>query len=153
MCSPMRRAIFNRLVGRFSLNVDANIYAFNSIFENCVSSDHLYDQLCMMTEVTQLQENRSSRFLRARLIGFSEGNERLTNRLGAEQQRLTDALEKLFVKAQDIGWMNRAFDPKAAALFVQAYTLGRVIDDISICHVNQDSWNDLIKRVIKLVLC
>lgn len=141
------------LVRRFSRRVDAGIDAFNAMFDSCATPDDLYAQLCIMTEETQSQENRQHRFVRARMIGFAEGNDRLTQRLGTEQQRMTDAIARIFAKAQEKGWMNMAFDPTTAALFVQAYTLGRVIDDISLDHVDQASWNDLIKRVIKLVFC
>lgn len=141
------------LVRKFSTQVDTNIEALSQIVMMSHSADEMYQGLCDITEVTQAPENKRSRFVRARLIGFAEGNDRLIQRLGAEQKRLTDALTKLFSTAQDRGWMNSSFEPKTAALFVQAYTLGHVIDDISIDHVDQDSWNDLIKRVIKQVFC
>lgn len=141
------------LVRRFSARVDENIATLDVMVENCSSPEYLYDQLCVMTDTTQSSGNSRHRFLRARLIGFAEGNERLTQRLGAEQQRLTEALTNLFAQAQNRGWLNRDFSPKAAALFVQAYTLGRVIDDISLEPVDQDEWNAFINRVIKLVLC
>lgn len=141
------------LVRKFSAQVDANIEALSHMMAMNQSADEMYHSLCDITEVTQSPENRRSRFVRARLIGFAEDNDRLLQRLGAEQKRLTDALTGLFATAQERGWMNNAFEPKTAALFVQAYTLGHVIDDISIDHVDQDSWNELIKRVIKQVFC
>lgn len=141
------------LVRKFSARVDANIEALSHMMAMSRSADEMYNALCDITEVTQSPENKRSRFIRARLIGFAEDNARLLERLGAEQKRLTDALTELFSTAQTRGWMNTSFEPKTAALFVQAYTLGHVIDDISIDHIDQDSWNDLIKRVIKQVFC
>lgn len=141
------------LVRKFSTQADANIELLSNMIDMSDSADQMYDRLCAITESTQALENKRSRFVRTRLIGFAEDNDRLLQRLGAEQKRLTDALTELFATAQERGWMNKAFEPKTAALFIQAYTLGRVIDDISIDHVDQDSWNDLIKRVIKLVFC
>lgn len=141
------------LVRKFSTQVDANIESLSNLMSASQSADQMYDGLCAVTDITQAPENKRSRFVRARLIGFAEENDRLLERLGAEQKRLTDALTELFAAAQERGWMNKAFNPNTAALFIQAYTLGRVIDDISIDHIDQDSWNDLIKRVIKLVFC
>jgi AcrR family transcriptional regulator len=141
------------LVRKFSTQVDANIEALSNMMAMSHSANEMYDGLCTITDMTQAPENKRSRFVRARLIGFAEDNDRLLQRLGVEQKRLTDALSELFATAQERGWMNKAFEPRTAALFVQAYTLGHVIDDISIDHIDQDSWNDLIKRVIKQVFC
>jgi AcrR family transcriptional regulator len=141
------------LVRKFSAQVDANIEALSNMMAMSKSAAEMYDALCVITDITQAPENKRSRFVRARLIGFAEDNDRLLQRLGAEQKRLTDALTGLFTTAQERGWMNKSFEPKTAALFVQAYTLGHVIDDISIDHIDQDSWNELIKRVIKQVFC
>lgn len=141
------------LVRKFSAQVDANIEILSHMMAVSSSADEMYHALCDITEATQAPENKRSRFVRARLIGFAEDNDRLLQRMGAEQKRMTDALTGLFTTAQTRGWMNTSFEPKTAALFVQAYTLGHVIDDISIDHIDQDSWNDLIKRVVKQVFC
>lgn len=141
------------LVRKFSMQVDNNIEVLSNMMAVSSSANEMYNALCDITEVTQAPKNKRSRFVRARLIGFAEDNDRLLARLGAEQKRLTDALTELFSTAQTRGWMNTSFEPKTAALFVQAYTLGHVIDDISIDHIDQDSWNELIKRVIKQVFC
>jgi hypothetical protein len=36
----------------------------------------------------------------------------------------------------------------ATAVFIQAYTLGRVVDDISTEKVDPQKWNDLIGKII-----
>lgn len=139
------------LVHKFAEKVDANIDVFTQMLNRCATADELLDLQCRISEVIQSPDQRGHRFFRARMIGFSEGNPRLTERLGIEQQRMTDALTSVFKTAQERGWMNKMFDPRAAALFVQAYTLGRVIDEVSVDQVDAKSWNDLINRVIKQV--
>lgn len=139
------------LVRMFGERVDENIEACSAVMNICRSPDQLYELLCNMTDVTQSSKNRRHRFARARLIGFAEGNDRLVERLGVEQKRLTDGLATLFANAQEQGWITKTVDPHTAALFVQAYTFGRVIDDISVDHVDQKDWNDLLRRAIKMV--
>jgi AcrR family transcriptional regulator len=139
------------LVHKFAGLVDANIDALTQMVNESASADEMFDWQCRISTVTQSPDRRGNRFFRARMIGFAEGNPRLTERLGIEQKRMTDTLASLFTTAQERGWMNKMFDPQAAALFVQAYTLGRVIDDISVDQVDPDNWNDLINRVIKQV--
>ena len=141
------------LVHRFAARVDANIAALSRAKAECRSAEQMYDQLCSLTDFTQAPENKRLRFVQARLIGFAEDNDRLIQRLGVEQKRLTDAIADLFGNAQEKGWLNNTFNPHTAALFVQAYTLGRVIDDVSLVHVDPDEWNAFIKRVVKMVFC
>jgi hypothetical protein len=38
------------------------------------------------------------------------------------------------------------------AVFIQAYTLGRVVDDISSHKVDQQAWVDLVQKVVVSVM-
>ena len=40
----------------------------------------------------------------------------------------------------------------AGAVFIQAYTLGRVVDDISAEKVDPEKWKDLIHEVIDALI-
>jgi hypothetical protein len=71
--------------------------------------------------------------------------------LGAEQARLTDALTDLIREAQEKGLYRNDFDPRACAVLIQAYTLGKVVDDVVDTPVDPQAWNDLISQVIALV--
>jgi hypothetical protein len=78
-------------------------------------------------------------------------NDRFRRILGIQEQRVTDALADLFREAQARGWMNTDFDPQAAAVLIQAYTLGRIVDDISPNQMDQEKWVDLITTLIERV--
>jgi len=73
-------------------------------------------------------------------------------RLAVEQQRLTDALADLIREAQAKGWGSTDFDPHVIAVFVQAYTLGRVLDEISESPIDNDQWVALIDHVVSASL-
>lgn len=51
-------------------------------------------------------------------------------------------------RAQDKGWVKADLNPRAIAIFLQAYSLGRAVDDIAETHVSQDDWIMLINTVI-----
>ena len=87
------------------------------------------------------------RFERARALGMAGWNPRFRRVLGEEQRRLTEALTDLFREAQHKGWMNAQFDPHAAAVLIQAYTLGQVVNDIDDEPMSRDAWNALIHRL------
>ena len=54
----------------------------------------------------------------------------------------------LFIEAQNKGWMSENVDARAAAVFVQAYTVGRVVDDIAPDKVDPEAWINLIMDVV-----
>jgi len=67
------------------------------------------------------------------------------------QQELTDALTDLIREAQERGFYKKNLDPKAIAVFIQAYTLGKVIDDVSAAPVDPELYAELINTIIENV--
>ncbi len=65
--------------------------------------------------------------------------------------RLTNAFREIFTDAQRKGWLAPDIDPHAAAVMIQAYTFGRLIDDITDDRMSHDAWIALIDRVVRLV--
>ena len=78
-------------------------------------------------------------------------NPRFQKALGAEQDRLTQALADLVSQAQTKGFADPALDPHSVAVFIQAYTLGRAVDEISDSEKNHEAWNHLIDLVVDKV--
>lgn len=139
------------LVQRFSLGVDASISALMNLLTTAQSREDVYEGLTAITMDISSPERHAARFERCRSLGMAGANDRFRERLAVEQDRLTSALADIFREAQAKGWMNSDFDPRAAAIFIQAYTLGFAIDDVSSNHVNRADWVALIDRVITRV--
>lgn len=86
-----------------------------------------------------------TRFERARILARAERHERLRRALGEAQQEFTDSLAAMFGRAQQNGgWINPELDPRAIAVLIQAYTFGRLIDDITPNPMSQEDWIELI---------
>ena len=136
---------------RFSASVDRSITAITRLLDTATTREECLAGLRQITEQTQARHLESVRFERARALGMAGTNERFRVILGAQEQRVTDALADLFRRAQARGWMNSEFDAHAAAVLIQAYTLGRIVDDISPRQMDQDAWVDLISRLIERV--
>jgi hypothetical protein len=99
------------------------------------------------TRETHSPERASRRMRRLVIFANTESSPRLRKAPGAEQQRLTAALANVISEAQTRGWIEPSIDPEATAGFIQAYTLGRVVDDINPTPAHADAWYDLIDRV------
>ena len=140
------------LIARFSVNVDATIEALAKILVTVNSREDLIAALRELNVYNQAQSRSSYRLERARAAGLTYSSPRFHEALGAEQKRLTEAFVDLFKEAQNKQWMSTSVDAHAAAVFVQAYTVGRVVDDIAPDKVDPDAWIDLIMTVIEKVI-
>ena len=140
------------LLVRFSRFVDENVEALHGLAQSCQSREELLRALAVMTSETQDPARRDVRLGRARVLAIAGANPRLAESLAVEQTRLTAALANLMAVAQSRGWFNSDFDPKAGAILVQAYTLGRIVDDVSADPVDPAAWERIINRVIERVL-
>ena len=139
------------LVQSFAALVDKSLVKFAQIIENARNREDMLSELTKVTDATQKKSLRAIRFQRARLIVFGEDNPRLAAALACEQQRLTDAITDLIREAQNRGWMFKGVDSRSAAVLIQAYTLGMIVDDIVNEQMNQEDWTALIHRLIQQV--
>jgi hypothetical protein len=66
---------------------------------------------------------------------------------------MTERLADEFRQAQDKGYVRSDFPARTDALFIQSYTIGRVLLDVE-PHTKKDEtdWVNLIDRVIELAL-
>lgn len=139
------------LVQRFSSSVDKSITMLSKVVLSSRTQQEAVQALHMATGKTTGSGLAEVRFERARLISGSRGNPRLAKRLAVEQWRLTSALADLFREMQSKGWMSTAFDARAAAVLIQAYALGKIVDDIVEDQMNDQDWNQLINLIIDKV--
>lgn len=72
--------------------------------------------------------------------------------MGIEQNRVNERFTQLFSEMRTRGWLNPAITPAAAAILVQAITLGRVVDDVAAKKVDEKAWKDAYMSVVKKVI-
>jgi len=134
---------------RYTEWVDASIEAITQVLMAVKSPDDVYNRLVAITQQTQDPKRREDRIYRAEVIGVAASSPRLAKKLGAEQQRLTDALEDLVRETQEKSFFHPEIDPHVLAVFIQAYTFGKVVDDFSESPMKPDNWNALINDFLK----
>jgi AcrR family transcriptional regulator len=139
-------------VVRFGENVKESITVIEKIIARSTTKEEFFVALDRLTASTQARENASLRFRRARKLARSERHEKFRKSLGELQQQLTDSLTLAFEQAQEKGFLNKDFEARTGAVFIQAYTLGRIVDDITENHMNDADWEKLIGRIAREVL-
>ena len=142
------------LIHRFASSVDLSIELVSGAVNGAKSAEEFVAKIIEVTTVTQGRERSKFRLERARVIGLSVNSPRLLEHLEQEQDRLTAAMADVVREGQEKGWVNKTFDAKTIAVFMQAYTIGRVIDDVASSeqHVDSADWNDVVNAAVKSLL-
>jgi AcrR family transcriptional regulator len=137
---------------RFGETVAISIKVIEKIIAKSKTKEEFFLALDRLTASTQDRGIASIRFSRARELARSERHENFRKSLGELQQKLTDSLTLAFKQAQEKGFLNKDFEARTGAVFIQAYTLGRIVDDITTTHMNDADWEKLIGRIAREVL-
>ena len=142
------------LIARFAAGVDSSIYLVSEAVNGAKSSEELLEKIVLVTSATQGRTRSKFRLERARVIGLSVNSPKLLESLEREQHRLTTAMADIVREGQEKGWVSKAFDAKTIAVFLQAYTLGRVIDDVAgkEQQIDSNDWNNVVNTAIKALL-
>ena len=131
--------IESALVESYSEGVEATILYIRSVLVSATSFEQFRDGLFQANEnYVRNDDLRTLRRLRAFTLANSAS--RLAESLAVEQQRLTDEYVSVIVEATNKGWIKKSIDPLALAVFVQAYSFGVIIDDVSTTHLDPNLW-------------
>ncbi len=82
-----------------------------------------------------------------RVIAYSIQDRALEELLRPIQDRITQSIAGVFEELKRRGYLQPQVDPLVAAVFIQAYVLGRIVDDLAITQINNDDWLALISHV------
>ena len=137
------------LAYRFAHYVDLTVAAIVPLVTESKTRDELFAGLAQITVATQSLAARPNRLERVQIVGRAARNPNLRELLNHEQQRLNGALADLIREGQIKGWFSRDFDAMAAAVLIQAYTLGRALDDVTEPHIDPEKWIALIHRLVE----
>jgi AcrR family transcriptional regulator len=139
-------------VKRFSAYVDLSIYKLTQSIMHSKTTEELREQLHRATLATQNENLTTLRMDRVSALARAGKSGRFLTALGQEQQRLTDGITEIVETGQDRGFIRTELDARAIAILIQAYTLGRVVDDIAEEKVDPEKWIALIDNVADMIL-
>lgn len=136
------------LLHRFSKNVAADGAAMLSMAENASSKGDYWNKIKELSAHTQIPERAAVRAERARLISLVSSDSDFALALAGEQQRVTEFMAQAIAVAQAKGWVDERLNPHAIAVFLQAYSLGRAVDDVSADHLDNADWQLVVEAAI-----
>lgn len=137
---------------RYAAYVDQSIHLLTKVFQTSKNRDDMVTELKKVTRFTQSPDLMPQRMDRATSISLANSNPRMLKKMNAEQDRLNEALIDIFREARDRGWISKEVDLHAGALFIQAYTLGIIINDVSGKKLEPEAWNELIDMFLERII-
>jgi len=139
-------------VFRYAAYVDQSIHLLTKVFQTAKNKEEMVTELKKVTIFTQSPDLMPQRMDRATSISIANANPRMMKKMNAQQDRLNEAIIDIFREARDRGWINKEIDLHAGALFIQAYTLGIIINDVSGKKIDITAWDELIDMFLEKVI-
>ena len=135
-------------VDRYSKWIDASIDFLTNYVAKARTKDELRNALLILTEQTQSDERKDARAERAHALAACMQNPRMAKMMGKETERLTDAIADVADEVKNKGLVRPEVNSKALATFIQAYTLGKIVNDYNPTGVGEIEWNNFIMNIV-----
>ena len=141
------------LLRGFARNVELDAQAISGALSRCKNKDDFRKAMADITRATQGADRAARRMLRIKLLAMAASRPALLERVAAVQTDMTDRLADEIRAAQDKGYVRSEATARSVALFVQSYTIGRVLLDVE-PHTKKDEtdWVNLIDQIAELAL-
>ena len=137
---------------KYAAYVDQSIHLLTKVFQTAKTREEMIVELKKVTRFTQSPDLMPQRMDRATAISLAHSNPRMMKKMNVEQDRLNEAIIDIFREARERGWISKEIDVHAGAIFIQAYTLGIVINDVSGKKVDPEGWNELIDMFLEKII-
>lgn len=139
-------------IKRFSRYIDEDIDVLSRTLTAATTREDLRARVRAAVIGSHGQSRAKARADRAVILGSSMGSEKFRKSLGAEQQRLTDAIADVIRELQERGLAPKRISPAVVSTFVQAYSLGRILDDVAERPVSGDDWADVVLLALEEII-
>ena len=135
-------------VFRYSKWIDASIDYMTTSVISAKSKSALRESMIELTRFTQADDRRGARAERALALSLSYENPRMAKQMGIQTQRLTDAITDIVEEVKNKGFFRPDVDALAVSTFIQAYTLGKIVNDHNPQGISEAAWIDFIMNIV-----
>jgi AcrR family transcriptional regulator len=139
-------------IQQFKGLLDRDLRTIDAAVEACPSVDEFRRQVVSLSRLVTGPERLERRRQRVVVLGAAMQRPALREAIGRVQSEWTTAFQDTLKKAQAKGFLRPDLDARAVAVFVQAYTLGRVLSDIDPdAPIPDETWAELsLKFLLQL---
>ena len=140
--------IDHALVDIYSSYTQNGIAGLAEIISQSSSVDEAKDALAKLIQVRHGDTQAKLRAAVAWIAAQATFQPSLQEKLGPAQLEMTKQISATISAGQDKGLVRKNRDPYALAVFIQAYALGRIIDDLAGRQMHSQAWTDLVAALV-----
>lgn len=144
--------IMQAQVLRFARYVEEDIAALTSVLLAASSREDMFGRLDLISRATHDPARSGRRADRIEILAGARHSEKMKNALGPTQARLTGAIADLVREMKAKEFISENLDPGAVAVFIQAYSLGLIVNDVSDQPIDLEEWHAMISRMTRGLL-
>jgi len=135
-------------VRRFARFAEAEIAALSDIVQRSTDLEGFRRAIRLLTLHSASQLRAAERWARIAVLASSVGRPELAAEVRAIQTRLTDEFQAHVSQGQARGFFRSDLDARAVALFVEAYSLGLVLNELDARPVSEKDWEKVVWSVL-----
>lgn len=139
-------------VRRFARFAEAEIAALSEIVQRAADREAFRRAIRSMTLLASSELRVAERWARVAVLGSTVGRPALEEEIRRLQTRLTDEFQAHVAQGQARGFFRSDLDARAVALFVEAYSLGRALDDLDDRAVTDEKWEQVVWAALEGLL-
>jgi AcrR family transcriptional regulator len=137
---------------RFSQYAEAEVAELAEIVRRSRNLSEFRKSIRELTRRSQSEFSTGVRWGRLGVLGSLIGREALREEIRAIQTTLTDGFQAHVAKGQARGFFRPDLDPRAVAAFIEAYSLGAVLNDLDLHGVTERAWEKVVWAVLEGLL-
>ena len=144
--------IMQAQVLRFARYVEDDITALTNVLLASTSREDMFARLDLISRATHDPARSGRRADRIEILAGARHSEKMKNALAPTQSRLTGAIADLVREMKAKEFISENLDPGAVAVFIQAYSLGLIVNDVSNEPIDLEKWHVMISRMTRGLL-
>ena len=144
--------IMQAQVLRFARYVEEDIAALTNVLLASTSREDMFGRLDQISRATHDPARSVRRADRIEILAGARHSEKMKNALAPTQAHLTSAIADLVREMKAKDFINQDLDPTAVAVFIQAYSLGLIVNDVSNEPIDMEKWHTMISRMTRGLL-
>ena len=134
------------LLAIYTEGVEENINQVRQVLATATSFDEFRNGVISSNRYfIENKKLRLVRKLRAHAMASTATSTQLSKAISLKQDDITSEYVSVIVEAQAHGWVRPDLDSSALAVFIQAYSFGIIVDDISQTKTDTDSLARIIE--------
>ncbi len=134
------------LLAIYTEGVDENIKQVRQVLATATTFDEFQNGVIISNRYfIENKQLRLVRKLRAHAMATTATSPELSKAIALKQNEITSEYISVIVEAQARGWVRPDLDSASLAVFIQAYSFGIIVDDISQTQVDIDSLARIIE--------